>query len=302
MYLKGVKLALITAGISGFAVFINKFGVAFWGNPFTYTTAKNIIAAVFLAGLVVFLRKFPELKQLSKGQWFKLVLIGLIGGAIPFLLFFKALTIVSAPQAAFIHKTLFLWVALFSYPFLKERLSKVQLLALGILFCGVFLFSAPAQWVLGMGTLMALIATILWAIENIIAKIVLRNVSAITVGWARMFFGSLFLLVYLGVTGNISGLVPASLAQVGWTLLVGAVLFGYVFSWYSALKHAPATVVSSVLVLAAPLTAILNAIFVTHVFPVKVIVPLLLMGVAVLLVSKQLESFYSRFVRRKAEI
>lgn len=300
-YQKGIKLALLTALISGFAVFINKFGVKLFESSSVYTTAKNLVAAILLTGMLLIFKNHKELKNLAKKQWIQLITIGLIGGSIPFLLFFHSLMLIPAPQAAFIHKTLFLWVALFSYPFLKERLSGIQLTALGILFVGVFLFAAPSSWSFGMGSIMAFAATLLWAVENIIAKRALKNISAVTVGWSRMTFGSLFLLIYLAFTGNIADIVPNTLTQAGMTLLVGAVLFGYVYSWYSALKHAPATVVASVLVIAAPITAILNGAFVKHLFPTKVIVPILFMGAGIFLIIKYHDQFLIKFRHKRSE-
>lgn len=285
---KALRFALITALISGFAVFINKFGVKLWDDSSAYTTAKNIVAAVFLAGLIMTSGRFAELKTLSEKTWAKLALIGLVGGSVPFLLFFKSLTLIPAAEAAFIHKTLFLWVALFSYPVLKERLSKIQLLALAVLGLAVFLSGAPSKWDFGIGALLALAATLLWAIENIIAKIVLRDLSATTVAWARMTLGSFFLLAYLLATGNIAHVVPTSLAQMGWALAVGLILFGYVSFWYAALKGAPATIVTAILVIAAPITSSLEAIFVTHTFPSKIVIPMLFMTVAVALLAREL--------------
>jgi len=284
---KGIALAFLTALISGFSVFINKFGVGLWEGPYVYTTAKNIVVAIFLSGLLFSIGGFSRLRTISLQKWTKLILIGIVGGAIPFLLFFKALTLVPATEAAFIHKTLFLWVALLAYPFLKERLSFVQLGALGVLFAGVFLFGAPSTWTLGAGSLMALTATALWAVENVIAKTVLKDTSALIVAWARMFIGSVALLLFLAVTGEIAGIVPSSPAQVGMTLLVGAALFLYVTTWYSALKYAPATVATSILVLAAPLTGILNSLYAGNGLPWNVTVPVLVMIVGVVLIINQ---------------
>jgi drug/metabolite transporter (DMT)-like permease len=49
-----------------------------------------------------------------------------------------------------------------------------------------------------------------------------------------------------------------------WVLVPGLLLFGYVVTWYHALRHAPATVVTCVLTLGAPITALLNGLYVTH--------------------------------------
>jgi len=43
-------------------------------------------------------------------------------------------------------------------------------------------------------------------------------------------------------------------------------LFGYVFTWYKALKFAPASVVSVALVPAFAVTTLLNSIFITGAF------------------------------------
>ncbi len=44
----GLMLALLTAVISGFAIFLNAYGVKAVGNATVYTTAKNVVAALVL--------------------------------------------------------------------------------------------------------------------------------------------------------------------------------------------------------------------------------------------------------------
>lgn len=284
-------MAFATALISGFAVFFNKFALSFWSNSSIFTIAKNLTAVFFLISLLLVFKKQKELKTLSKKQWFRLVIIGFIGGSVPFLLFFKGLSLTSAINAAFIHKTLFVWVALFAVPILKEKITGLQFLGLPVLFAGIYLFSSPAQFSLGFGELLVLSATLLWAVENIIAKITLKDISSMTVAWGRMFFGSLFLLGFLSATGGVSELFVFSPIKLGWLLLSGLVLFGYVLTWYTALKHAPVTVVSSILVLAAPITAILNSIFITHQFNNSLILPTIMILFGTLFVSKLYEWF-----------
>jgi drug/metabolite transporter (DMT)-like permease len=235
---------------------------------------------------------------LSKSDWIRLLLIGLIGGAVPFLLFFKGLSLASATSAAFIHKTLFIWVAFLALPLLKEKLSVFQFLALGMMAVGVYLFAGPAGLALGLGEMLVFFATILWAVENIIAKIALKNIAPVIVGWGRMFFGSLFLLAYLVFSGGVSLLAVSSLSQASWLFLSGAFLFGYVVTWYTALKHAPATVVSSVLVVAAPITALLNGVFVSGTLNGFNLVPALMI-VAGVLGLVVLKSSTTKFLKNK---
>ena len=52
---QGILWALGTALISGVSVYVNKFGVAQFQDPFVYTTLKNSLVAIgFLAALGLF--------------------------------------------------------------------------------------------------------------------------------------------------------------------------------------------------------------------------------------------------------
>jgi len=281
---KGIYLVLATAIISGFANFFNKFGMQALGkNAFQYTTLKNVVVALILSLIVFTPILWPKLKKLTKKDWSKLILIGLVGGSIPFLLFFKGLSLTSPVSASFLHKTLFIWVAILAWPILKEKITKLQFFALGLLLFGniIFLGFEGMSW--GYAETIILIATMFWAIENVIAKITLKNVSPMVVAWGRMFFGSIILIGFLLVTGNTAGLLILNLSQLGWILLVSAFLTGYVTTWYAALKRLPVTVTASFLVLASPITTFLNAMFVTHQLPTQKIVGAMVILLAVIL-------------------
>ncbi len=283
----GIRLALLTAVISGCANFLNKLAMGAIGkNAFQYTTLKNIVAAMILSGLVLSPVAWQKLRELQKQDWVGLAAVAVVGGSVPFLLFFKGLSMTSAVSASFIHKTLFIWVAILAVPVLKEKIGKLQALALGLLFLGVMIFDGVSFLQGGYAELLILIATILWAVENVIAKIVLRRVDSLVIAWARMFFGSLILLGFLFFTNNLGGILEMPASGWGWILLVSGFLTGYVISWYAALKRAPATVVTSFLVLAAPVTAMLNAVSVTNKYSGQQVV-----GGAVILISIIIFSF-----------
>ena len=85
-YAKGFRLALITAGFSGAAVFLNSLTVKAVGDALVFTTVKNLGVALILAGILSRSRiDWGEVKN----QWRRLVLIGIIGGSLPFYLFFQ---------------------------------------------------------------------------------------------------------------------------------------------------------------------------------------------------------------------
>lgn len=292
---KGIVLALSTALISGFAVFLNKFAVSFWKNSSVFTTGKNLLVALFLTSLLFVLKKIPEFKKVKIGEWLKLIVIGFVGGSIPFLLFFKALSMISSSNAAFIHKTLFIWVALIAIPFLKEKISKIQLLGLAILGISVFLIGPPANFKIGQGEFLAFLATLLWAIENVLAKSLLKNLSSFLVAWARMSFGSVFLIIYLIFNNSLHFLLPSSFNHLFWLLISSLILFGYVSTWYSALKYIPVTIASSILVIATPITIILNRIFLAKTLPANFLFLISLFSLGILFIlqlySKIIELF-----------
>ncbi|PJE67388.1 hypothetical protein COU95_02730 [Candidatus Shapirobacteria bacterium CG10_big_fil_rev_8_21_14_0_10_40_9] len=286
---KGIIFSTITAVISGISIFLNAtFMTKLIKDPYLLTSTRNIIVAIFLSALLIGVAKWVHLKKLTFKQWAQLFLIGIIGGSIPFLLFFKGLSIsqAAAINGAFIHKTLFLWVAILAIIFLKEKLSFWQAGALGILLAGTYLAGGPKTFNIGQGEKLVLLAVLLWTIEFIIAKQILKKLPSLVVAWGRMFFGSMILIGFLFFShrlGNINGL---NLTQWSWLIGTSILLFGYVTTWYTGLKYAPAAVVTSILTLGFPITVILNSIFVTHQFGSKQIIGVILICLAVFVISK----------------
>ncbi|MBI5033727.1 MAG: DMT family transporter [Chloroflexi bacterium] len=257
---QAIMWALGTAIISGVSVFVNKFGVGQVNDPFVYTTLKNSLVAIGLVAAVGLLGSLNELRTFSRRQWLGWVALGLIGGGIPFLLFFQGLATASAPSAALIHKTLFIWVALLAAPFLGERLGGWQIAGLGVIALGQFLLQIPARWGWGSGEMLILLATLMWSVETIVAKRVLADVSARTAAFGRMGIGALTMWAFLALTGRAGNALALDGTQWFWIALTSIFLFGYVWTWYTALKAAPASLVTTVLTLAAIITIALTAL------------------------------------------
>ncbi|MBR9690724.1 DMT family transporter [Candidatus Woesearchaeota archaeon] len=255
---KGVLLALTTAMISGVSIFINKFGVS-GINPSMFTFLKNLIVGIFLFSIIVLFKKFSELKQLKRNDWLKLFTIGLIGGSIPFLLFFNGLKLTSAISASFIHKTLFIWVTLLAALFLKEKINKTYILGAGLLVIANFLLLSIKSFTIGLGEIMIFAATLLWSAEVALSKYILKDLSFEVVVFGRMFFGSIFILIYLGFTNTLS--FNLSFAQINWVLITSTFLFFYVFTFYAALKLEKASIVTPILLLGSFVTFALNSVY-----------------------------------------
>jgi drug/metabolite transporter (DMT)-like permease len=261
----GLALAAATAVISGFSIFINGYGVRAWAgagaSTAAYTTLKTLVAALFL-GAIAFAaaRRAPAgaLRPRGGSQWRRLALVGVVGGGLPFLLFFEGLARASSGQAAFIHKTLLVWVALLAIPLLGERLNALHVGAMALLVAGQAVMSGLGYITFGAGEAMILAATLLWAVEVVIAKRLLADVPAPTVAVARMGVGALVLIGWTAMTGGFASLGSLSLTHWGWALVTGLALTGYVATWYGALARAQAVDVTAVLVFGAVVTALLE--------------------------------------------
>lgn len=229
-------------------------------NPYIFTFLKNAVVALMLSGLILLIKDWKLLKNLTKKQWMLLLIIGLVGGSVPFLLFFKGLSLASAAQGSFIHKTMFIYVAILAAIFLKEKISKEFLIGALLLLLGSLIFLKALPTSFSRGDLLVLVATLLWAVENVISKHVLKDLPGRTVAWARLFFGSLFILSYLGAIGQIGLMVNLSARQISWTLITSVLLFGYVITWYNGLKYVPVSVATTILIFGSSITTWLSLI------------------------------------------
>jgi drug/metabolite transporter (DMT)-like permease len=252
----GYTLIFMTALISGFAIFVNKFGIQGF-NPFLYTGIKNALVAVALFSVIIAFYWKKELVKLDRKDWRDLFIIGTVGGSVPFLLFFYGLSITTAIEAAFVHKLMFLFVAVLAFIFLKERLTKKQIAASAGLLLGLFfLIGLPST--VDEGVLLILAATIFWSIENTFAKHVLKRLSGTMVAFGRMFFGSIIILAYLGITGELFLVSAFTVEHWIWTFISVAFLFAYVMTWYNGLKTVKVSEATAILILGSAVTAFLE--------------------------------------------
>ncbi len=281
---KGIIFALLTAFISGFSIFYNKLIITKGVDPLIFNIIKNGGVAIVLSILLFPISQRKKLLVLSSFQWKKLLLIGFIGGFVPFVLYFEGLRQVSAINANLIHKTLFIWVAIMALPILKEKLNVWQILGFLIVAWSNLFIGGFSGFTASRGEIMIFAATLLWSVENMIVKITLKDTDSQIVAWGRMFIGSIFLIILALVQNKLVLITRLNLSQI--TPVIGSILFltGYVLFWFKSLKSAPATIVTSVLILATPITNILTAIFITHNFPQPQVINLVftLLGVALI--------------------
>jgi len=300
--LTGTIFALLTALISGFSIVANKiFVVGIDATVFTSVRAR-FIGLAFLA-IIYFTsgrRTDKFVSSFRKADWRYMIAIAVIGGSFAFLMFFSGLQLTTSGRAAFIHKTLPIYVAVFAYWFLKEKITEKQTYALIIMLLGtVLIFGAridPATlWMNpALGDFLILGATILWAAENVIArKAMVEGDTNWIVSFSRMFIGALILFGVAGVTGKAAMLLALTPLQIMNIAISTSILFGYVFCWYYSIRYINVSKAAAILLLAPVVSLALGAAVLGEPVPVVQLVgsALVLLGSYVVIsVRSQLSS------------
>ncbi|WP_062135084.1 DMT family transporter [Demequina aestuarii] len=264
---RGLALAAVTATISGVAIYVNANGVAAYGDATAYTTAKNAASALVIALAFVLARRAKGAGAVAltrpsqPGHWWGLIVVAVLGGAVPFVLFFEGLASTASTQAAFLHKTQLVWVAVLAVLLLKEKLTWWHGAAIVLLIVAQFGLAGDVRIIADVGTALIAAATLMWAVEVAITKRLLRDMSAWTLSLTRMAGGSVALLAWSAMTGSLGTVVPSTATQWGWVAVTGVLLAGYVLSWHEALARAQAVDVTAVLSLGALVTAALAGAF-----------------------------------------
>lgn len=290
----GLLLALAAALISGVAVYLNGEAVRRFPSPTVYTTGKNLLAGIVLVSIAIGVRssgRFPSAAatRLTARQRWGLVVVAALGGAIPFVLFFEGLARATSSDAAFLHKTLVVWVAILAVTVLGERVTALHVAAVAALMAGqVAIADGVGSLRPGVGEAMILTATICWAIELIIVKRLVVDIAPPTVGAARIGGGSVLLVAWLALTGRLSELVGLSGSQWAWLVLTGTILSAFVSVWFAAVARAQVVDVAAVLVPGAVITGLIGLAVGGTVAPIQAVGWLLMVIAVAALVGRQI--------------
>jgi drug/metabolite transporter (DMT)-like permease len=263
--LLGTVLAILAAVISGFSIIVNKVFIVDM-DPAIFT----FIRALFI-GIVFFVISSIECKfdykKFKKVSWEYLIAIGLIGGAVAFLLFFTGLKLTTGGRAAFLHKTLPIYVTILAFFFLKEKVTKKQIYALIIMVVGlILLVSSPVDPSMfwkdsSLGDLLVIIATILWAVESVIAKhAMIKEESSFVVTFARMFFGAIFLFAIAVSWDKVYLLYYLEPRQIFSIFISTMFLTYYVLLWYLSIKFINVSKAATILLLAPVISLMIGTV------------------------------------------
>lgn len=262
----GYLFAVVNAIISGFAIYINSLGVKMFSDSTLYTTLKNAVVGVaLLIPVMLFARQRIELRRLSARQWGWLVLLAIIGGSVPYALFFRGLQLTTPVTSSLINHSQFLIVAVLALFVLSERVGPLVWGALTVLLVGVSFGTnlGAVHW--SAGALLVALSTIFFAAGFVLAKYLLASISTTTVMAAKMTLGSLFLFIYVGLTGHLGAVTRLSTTQWLYVLATGLILLAFTLTAFIALRHATATAATAIPAAAPIITTALVALSTGHI-------------------------------------
>ena len=277
----GYVFAALNMLISGVAIYINSIGVKTFPDSTLYTTLKNAVVGVaLLAPLALLSDARMEYRRLTRRRLALLVVVALLGGSVAYALDFRGLQISTAVTAAVIDHTQFLLVAILAALVLRERVGVGVWAALLVLFVGLSVGIKFNAVRLDAGVPFLIAATVLFAIDFILMKYLLRSTTILMVMTFKMTLGAVFLFAFLGVTGHLTAIRHLSITQWSFVLVTGLILLAFTLTSIMGLRHASATAVTAIPA-AAPIVTTTLVVFSQHV----TVAPATWLGLALMLVA-----------------
>jgi len=280
---------LLTALISGVSVYYNSMAVK-GVDAIGFAAAKNMLAALVLVGAIALSSRLGELKQLGRSQLLQLLAIAIIGGSIPFALFFGGISMASAGAAgsSFIYRLMFFFSAIMAVVLLRERPSvKTAAGVVLILLANLLYLLSIKSFVFGIGELMVLGATLMWSAETILLKKSLAWISPDALAAVRLGAGSaiLFAAIMLFMPASAAAIVSMPLVP----LVVSALfILGFTTTFYRGLSGLGVSEATAILTLGGLVSAGLPILLSSRLPGVMESISLVLIaiGVGVVLTSR----------------
>jgi drug/metabolite transporter (DMT)-like permease len=252
-------LAALAAAISGVSVYVNTLGVQSFSDPILYTTLKDgFVGLALLLPLAVSRSWRADYRRLDRRTWGWMVALALTGGSLPFALFFTGLQMTTAATGALLNHFQFVLVAVFAALFLKETLRPGMWAGFAVLLLGTVLGTNLGALAWNEGAWLVAASTILFAIDFVIAKHLLRGLATLTVMTARMTLGTAMLLLYVIASGRLDQVARLGPTQWQFVVVTGLILLAFTTTTFTAIRFASVSAVMAIGAAAPIITALLQ--------------------------------------------
>lgn len=223
----------------------------------------SIVSTVILFCSLLSLKKLNLLRTLSKKDYFRSALLGLLNPFLYYLVLFKAYSMLPAQQALTLNFTWPIMLVLLSIPLLGQKIRLKSILAIVISFFGVLLISTQGD-ILGLrftsvtGVSLAVGSSAIWAVFWI------YNIKDHSDEVVRLFlnftFGSCFIFLLILLFSKLQ--MPSLNAALG-AIYIGLFEMGITFLvWLKALKLSKTTAYVANLIYLVPFFSIVVIHFV----------------------------------------
>lgn len=164
----GIIEILIASVLFGFIPIIVKFGSNLGAYNLTFF---RILVATICVYLFILFSKNLKLAPFKQDKW-KLLLFGFIHGLI-IVGYFISIQYLSVASAVLLLYSSSIWIVVFSHFILKEKITKLTIIALIVAFIGVILVASPQNFFVKeslIGSLAGLIAGIFFGLVYVLSK------------------------------------------------------------------------------------------------------------------------------------
>lgn len=139
-----------------------------------FTPAQMLLVAATVSTVVLFLLlwlegKLQVVRSMTRRQWLLSLGFGLLNPFLYYLVLFQAYKLLPAQQAQIINYTWAITLSLLAVPFLKQKVTFRQWVAIAVSYCGVLVIATNGN-ILALrfenptGVFLALLSTLIWAI------------------------------------------------------------------------------------------------------------------------------------------
>lgn len=244
---RGYVFAVLAMAASGVAIYVNSLGVRMFADSTLYTALKNSVTGLaLLAPFAWSPHARASLRRLTVREMLLLALVAVIGGSLSYALYFRGLQMTTPVTASVIDHTQFLIVAALAAVFLGERFSAAIWAALLVLLAGLTIGIAAGAVRWDAGVILVSAATLLWAVDFVIMKLLLRSVPPLIVMTFKMSAGSIILLLFVAASGGLGQVGTLTPLQWAFIAVTGVLLLVFTLSSVLGLRDASATAVTAI--------------------------------------------------------
>ena len=264
MKLKNYLQLLLTSSLWGSSFLLMKYALIDL-NPFQISSYRIFIGAIFINLISKHHKKFPAKKHLN------LALVGLLWMSIPFYFFAKAEETIQSNLAGLINGATPIFISLFGVLFFAQKINKKQKTYLLIGFIGIYLISfgiGSFNFNLGIGTILALLASICYGIAANIVQPLIKEFGPLNSLKMALRYASLFSFILLML--NSEFILPTTDNSLVPILLLGIGSSGVAFlSFYNLIDDVGAIVGSITVYIIPVFAALFGFIFLNEITTVS---------------------------------